>query len=75
MEGVASSKQISQSRGLFNLGGMRGGSNGANDTTSPARGAANTPPPAEGSPPDVSMMMFGVMNSLKASMTPPSPLP
>src|ERR1035437_8644641 len=36
------------------LGGIRGGRSGANDTPSPARGAALNAP-VEGSPPDVSM--------------------
>ena len=57
------------------LGGIRGGSSGVNDTSSPARGAAINPPPVEGSPPDVSMMVFGVMYSRTASSRPPSPLP
>src|ERR1700716_360325 len=44
------------------LGGIRGGRSGANDTPSPARGAALNAP-VEGSPPDVSMTMFGMMYS------------
>ena len=33
------------------------------------------PPPVEGSPPDVSMTIFGVMYSRAASIRPPSPVP
>ncbi len=43
------------------FGGIRGGSSGVKVTSSPACGTAVSPPPLEGSPPEVSMIVFGVM--------------
>src|ERR1700733_3901941 len=57
------------------LGGIRGGRSGVNDGSLPACGVAADPAPGEGSPPDISMTTLGVMNSLTASIRPPSPLP